>query len=145
DALGEQVSLVMQTVLPRGGAMPLVSIIILTFNRLDVTKVCLDSIQRHTPEAHEILVVDNHSTDGTVEWLRERQYKQETIKLIENSTNRGFSAGCNQGIEAARGEYLLLLNNDTVVTPFWLSGLLECLAEPTVGSGLGAIIKMWMD
>lgn len=133
DALGVQISPEMRRELQQGGSMPLVSIIILTFNRLDVTQACLDSIQRHTPEPHEIIVVDNGSSDGTVAWLRERILTQATLRVIENSTNRGFSAGCNQGIQAAQGEYLLLLNNDTVVTAEWLSGLLECLQDPQVG------------
>ncbi|MDD2501826.1 MAG: glycosyltransferase [Geobacter sp.] len=133
DALGEQISPAMKAGIQQGVAMPLVSIIILTFNRLDVTQACLDSIQRHTPQAHEIIVVDNGSSDGTVEWLKKRMGGQPTIRLIENSTNRGFSAGCNQGIQAARGEYLLLLNNDTVVTADWLTGLLECLKDQQVG------------
>lgn len=137
DALGDQVSPVTGETtlqqLSQGDAMSLISIIILTFNRLDVTQACLDSIQRHTPEPHEIVVVDNGSTDGTVQWLNHRQQEQATIRVIANSSNRGFAAGCNQGIQAARGEYLLLLNNDTVVTPQWLTGLMECLADPTVG------------
>lgn len=133
DALGEQISPTMKAALEQGAAMPLVSIIILTFNRLDVTQACLDSIQRHTPQPHEIIMVDNGSSDGTVEWLKKRVAIQPTIRLIENSTNCGFSAGCNQGIQAARGEYLLLLNNDTVVTADWLAGMLECLKDPQVG------------
>lgn len=133
DALGEQISAEMRRELQQGGTMPLVSIIILTFNRLDVTQACLDSIQRHTPEPHEIIVVDNGSNDGTVAWLRERVSTQATLRVIENSTNRGFAAGCNQGMQAAQGDYLLLLNNDTVVTAEWLSGLLECLQDRQVG------------
>lgn len=111
----------------------MVSLIILTYNRLDVTKDCLESIRRHTPQPHEIIIVDNGSSDGSRQWLRERQSEQPTIKLIENSENLGFSAGCNQGIRAASGEYLLLLNNDTVVTPGWLAGLLEPFSDPSVG------------
>lgn len=137
DALGEQVSRDMIAAVLRpgrqGGAMPLVSIIILTYNRLDVTQACLESIRRHTPEPHEIIVVDNGSGDGSREWLRERLQQQPTIRLIENEQNRGFAAGCNQGMQAARGDCLLLLNNDIVVTPGWLSGLLEPLADPSVG------------
>jgi GT2 family glycosyltransferase/tetratricopeptide (TPR) repeat protein len=133
DALGEQIVKNMQPTFQQGASMPLVSIIILTFNRLDVTKVCLESIQRNTPESHEIIVVDNGSSDDTVAWLHSRMLEQLTLRLIENDENRGFSAGCNQGIQTAQGEYLLLLNNDTVVTPGWLSGLLECLADRAVG------------
>ena len=134
DALGEQISPELYRYLQReGGIVPMISIIILTWNHLDVTRACLESIQRHTHQPHEIIVVDNGSTDGTVAWLQEQMQQQPTIRLLANSENRGFATGCNQGMQAAIGEYLLLLNNDTVVTPDWLDGLLECLADPSVG------------
>ncbi len=117
----------------KGNDMPLVSIIILTRNRLDVTKACVASIQRHTPESHEIIFVDNGSTDGTIHWLRELAGNAPDYRLIENGENRGFSAGCNQGMKAGCGTYILLLNNDVVVTPEWLSGLLECFTTNNVG------------
>lgn len=113
---------------------PTVSIIILTWNQLPLTKECLASIERHTPEPHEVILVDNGSTDGTITWLRELVSDRENYSLIENSENLGFSKGCNQGIEAAQGTHILLLNNDTVVTPGWLSGLVECLhSAPDAG------------
>ena len=105
----------------------LVSIVILTYNELDCTKACVESIRRHTPEPHEMIFVDNGSTDGTVKWLRQLVRDNPACRLIENGRNLGFAKGCNQGIEAASGEYILLLNNDTVVTKDWLSGMLECL------------------
>ena len=112
----------------------LVSIVILTFNQLDKTRDCLESIRKHTPERHEIIFIDNGSTDGTVDWLKEIRTCNDTYSLIENGENRGFAAGCNQGIEAARGEFVLLLNNDVVVTKDWLAGLLECLhTSPDAG------------
>jgi len=112
----------------------LVSIIILTWNQLDYTQQCLASILNNTPEPHEIIFVDNGSTDGTVPWLRDAITKNPHYHLIENQENRGFAAGCNQGMFAATGDYLLLLNNDVVVTKNWLAGLLECLcAHPSSG------------
>lgn len=117
----------------KGDAMPLVSIVILTRNRLDVTRECVASIQRHTPQSHEIIFVDNGSTDDTRPWLREQISVAPDYHLIENSSNVGFSAGCNQGMRAARGNFILLLNNDVVVTPEWLSGMLECFNEDKVG------------
>lgn len=105
----------------------IVSIVILTFNQLDKTRDCVDSIRRHTPILHEIIFVDNGSTDGTTDWLRKLCSENDNYTLIENNENRGFAAGCNQGIAAAIGEYVLLLNNDVIVTENWLDGLLECL------------------
>lgn len=104
----------------------LVSIVILTINQLQYTKECIESIRNHTPECHEIIFVDNGSTDGTVAWLRQLLNENANYKLIVNKTNLGFAKGCNQGIQASSGEYLLLLNNDVVVTDGWLAGLLEC-------------------
>ena len=112
----------------------MVSIVILTFNQLEFTQKCVQSIQRHTPEKHELIFVDNGSTDGTKKWLRRQIKENHNYRFIENKTNLGFAKGCNQGIAAARGEYLLLLNNDVVVTSNWLSGMRECLnRNPNIG------------
>jgi GT2 family glycosyltransferase/glycosyltransferase involved in cell wall biosynthesis len=104
-----------------------VSIIILTLNELEYTKRCIESIRKHTPETHEIIFVDNGSTDGTMNWLQNLVQEHNHYKLIENPNNLGFPKGCNQGIQASSGEYILLLNNDVIVTDGWLSGMLECL------------------
>ena len=110
------------------------SINILTFNQLKYTKECIESIQGCTPEAHEIIFVDNGSTDGTVKWLRQLVKKHANYRLIENKKNLGFAKGCNQGIQASSGEYILLLNNDVIVTEGWLDGMLRCLnSAPDVG------------
>ncbi|MBE6102684.1 MAG: glycosyltransferase family 2 protein [Selenomonas ruminantium] len=95
------------------------SIIILSFNTLNLTRMCLESIRAHTPEEYELILVDNASTDGSPEYLR----GQADIRLIENKENMGFPKGCNQGLEIARGDSLLLLNSDTVVTENWLANL----------------------
>ncbi len=108
---------------------PKVFIIILTFNQLEYTKKCVKSLRKHTPEPHEIIFVDNGSTDGTVKWLRRLTQENKHYRLIENEQNLGFAKGCNQGIETSRGEFVLLLNNDVVVTEGWLSGLLDCLSH----------------
>jgi GT2 family glycosyltransferase len=105
----------------------LTSIVVLTFNQMKYTKECVKSIQAHTPEPHEIIFVDNRSTDGTLKWLRKLVAKHDHYTLIENPENFGFARGCNQGIRASAGEFVLLLNNDVVVTDHWLSGMLECI------------------
>ena len=103
----------------------LTSIIILTFNELRFTRLCLEHIRRYTPEPYELIVVDNASTDGTIEFLQ----GQEDIKLILNRKNEGFAKGCNQGIEIAAGDCVLLLNNDTAVAPGWLENMVNCLTS----------------
>jgi GT2 family glycosyltransferase/tetratricopeptide (TPR) repeat protein len=105
----------------------LISIIIPTFNQIDVTKQCLESIEAFTPEEHEIIFVDNGSTDGTWQWIRMEMFKHPNYKLIKNETNLGFPVAVNQGAKVAQGEYLCFLNNDTVVSKEWLKGLKECL------------------
>jgi len=110
------------------------SIVILTYNELDCTRECLESIDHNTPEPHEIILVDNGSSDGTVPYLRELCAQDDRYRLVENGTNLGFAAGCNIGMRLARGGRILLLNNDVVVPRGWLSGLLQCLErEPDAG------------
>lgn len=102
-----------------------VSIILVTYNKLQYNKECIESIRTYTKSSqYELIVVDNNSTDGTREWLTE----QSDIKLALNDKNEGFIRGCNVGIQLARKDNdILLLNNDTVVTPKWLENLKECL------------------
>jgi GT2 family glycosyltransferase/tetratricopeptide (TPR) repeat protein/2-polyprenyl-3-methyl-5-hydroxy-6-metoxy-1,4-benzoquinol methylase len=108
----------------------LTSIVILTHNQLEYTRLCLDSIRRLTDEPFELIVVDNASTDGTIEYVA----GLPDVRLIRNNTNLGFPAAANQGITAAKGEQILLLNNDTVVTTAWLSRLLTALhRDPKIG------------
>ncbi|MBN1073450.1 glycosyltransferase [Clostridium botulinum] len=91
------------------------SIIILTYNQLEYTKVCIDSIKKYNGNENcEIIIIDNHSTDGTVEWIK----NQKGIKYILNEDNKGFPVGCNQGIELSKKDNdIFLLNNDTVIMP----------------------------
>ncbi len=98
-----------------------VSFVILSYNTLDYTKACIKSIRDTCYRSYyDIIVVDNASNDGSVEWLSE----QEDIILIRNRENKGFPAGCNQGIQAANpNNDIFLLNNDTILLPnslFWL-------------------------
>jgi GT2 family glycosyltransferase/Flp pilus assembly protein TadD len=103
------------------------SIVMVTCNGLAHTRRCIEALRCHTPEPHEIIFVDNGSTDGTLQWLQNQVRENETCRLVENGENGGSARGRNQGIALARGEYLLLLDNDTVVTPGWLSAMLRCL------------------
>ncbi len=108
----------------------LTSIIIVTHNQLEFTEKCLQSIWEYTDEPIELIVVDNGSNDGTVEYIN----SITGIKLIENKENRGFPAGANQGLRVASGENILFLNNDVIVTTGWLRRMLEVLnARPNIG------------
>lgn len=102
--------------------MKRVSLVILTWNCLPYTQACIQSIRSCTQGiSYEIIVVDNGSTDGTPAYLKE----QPDLRLILNTDNQGYPRGNNQGIEMATGDYLLLLNNDVIVTPDWLAHLLR--------------------
>lgn len=90
------------------------SIITLTLNKLEYTKNFIESIKKYTKD-FELIIVDNGSTDGTVEYIK----SMPDIKLIQNTENKGFSAGNNQGIEIAQGEYIGFLNNDILLYPNW--------------------------
>lgn len=111
----------------QGIFVPKAAIVILSYNLLDMTRDCIESIRKTTPDsAREIIVVDNASKDNSVAWLKQ----QKDIKLLCNKENCGFPMGCNQGIRMAEKESdILLLNNDTIMTEnalFWLRmGLYE--------------------
>ena len=101
----------------------LTSIVILTHNQLAYTQKCLESIRFYTREPYELIVVDNGSSDGSVDYLR----GQSDVKVVENNENLGFPAGCNQGIRASQGQQILLLNNDVIATTGWLDRMLRAL------------------
>lgn len=104
-----------------------VSIIIVSYNGLSVLRDCLGSLRQfiRLGEA-EIIVVDNASEDGSVSFIK-KEYREVTI--IENSTNAGFGHACNIGAKAARGEYLLFLNPDTLVEDDIITPLVKFLRE----------------
>ena len=110
----------------------LISIVIPVFNKIDLTRDCLASIQAKTSGNFEIIVVNNASTDGTTEFLREME-KAGVLRHIANEANHGFARACNQGAQAARGSLVLFLNNDTQVTPGWLDAMAAAARRPQVG------------
>ena len=110
---------------------PAVSIIILTFNKSSFTYQCLESILEYTDIPYEVIIVDNGSTDDTLELLK----RVDNIVQIKNEKNLGFIRGCNEGAKNAKGNYFLFLNNDTVVTKQWLSHLVMTIeTNPKCGA-----------
>lgn len=98
------------------------SIIIPTFNGRELLKNCIYSIKQHTEQPYEIIVVDNGSSDGTVDFCR-----QEQINFISIVSNLGYPIACNKGMKLASGDTLLLLNNDVIVSRNWLKNMKRCL------------------
>lgn len=104
--------------------MSRVSIVIPVFNQLAYTKTCLESI-RSAGGASEIIVVDNGSSDGTPEYLA----SFPGIQVIRNAENLGCAASWNEGVRASRSKWIVILNNDVIVSPGWLEGLLAFAEE----------------
>jgi GT2 family glycosyltransferase len=94
-----------------------VSVIIPNWNGAVHLPTCLDSLRRQTLREHEVIVADNGSSDASLDLL-ERDYPE--VLVLALGENRGFTGACNTGIEASRGEFVALLNNDTEVDPHWL-------------------------
>lgn len=111
------------------------SVCIVTWNNLDLTRACVDSVLAdHSWPNVEIVIVDNASSDETPAYLRELAKREDRVRVEWNDENRGFAAANNQAIEMATGSYIVLLNNDTVVSRGWLSRLLRVLdQEPEIG------------
>lgn len=110
------------------------SIILLTYNNLAYTRLCLDSLYAKTGGADfEVVVVDNASEDQTAQYLSEQKNNCPNLTAILNSENKGIAAGFNAGVAASKGEFIVFLHNDTVVTEGWLERLLSPLANPLVG------------
>ena len=101
-----------------------VSIVIPHWNNVDVLSECLESILNTDFENFETIVVDNASTDNSVASVRSNY---PNVKLIENEKNYGYAGGCNIGAEAAIGNYLIFLNNDTVQEKDWISNLIKTI------------------
>ena len=114
---------------------PFVSVIVLNWNGVGFLEECLNSLANQSYKFFEIIVVDNGSTDGSLELVKKKF--SGSVKLIENGRNLGFSGGNNRGIEAAKGSYILLLNNDAVAEKKWI-GELVAAAEKDPGTGMCA-------
>ncbi|TVR98489.1 MAG: glycosyltransferase [Wenzhouxiangellaceae bacterium] len=110
---------------------PQVSIVIPVYNKVELTAACLNSLAGHPCQSTvEVIVVDDCSGDGTADYLEECS----GLTVLRNTDNAGFIDSCNRGAAAARGEFLVFLNNDTTVTEGWLDALLAPLQDdPSVG------------
>jgi GT2 family glycosyltransferase len=129
---------------PTGGGAG-ITVVVVNWNRRALLEACLRSLEQPQGAAFEVVVVDNGSSDGSPEWVA--QYAAAAplpVRLIRNSVNLGFCAANNQGIAAARGEFIALLNNDAEAGPGWLAALLGAFDEPGVGMAASKIL-VWED
>jgi GT2 family glycosyltransferase len=117
---------------------PLTSIIIVNWNGREHLARCLPSLMRQTCNDFETIIVDNGSSDNSVDFVR--QHYPE-IRLLENNQNLGFAGPNNQAIRAAQGRYILTLNNDTEVPPDWLQILVSAAeSHPEMGAFASLVV-----
>ncbi|MEI6206733.1 MAG: glycosyltransferase family 2 protein [Desulfuromonadales bacterium] len=98
-----------------------ISIVIPLYNQLAYTRICLESLRATVPAETGIILIDNASSDGTSGYLS----TLAGVSVISNQENLGFAGACNQGIRAATGEWIVVMNNDVILSAGWLAGLLE--------------------
>jgi GT2 family glycosyltransferase len=132
--------------MPVAAGDPVISIVVVTWNRRELLQACLAALARQTHPRFEVVVVDNGSTDGSADMVRDlaRSYPVP-LRLIANASNRGFCAANNQGFAASRAELVALLNNDAEADPGWLEAL-EAVIRLYDDVGMAASkILVWED
>ncbi len=123
-----------------GNTKPEISIILVNYNGRVWLPACLESLRQQTHPNFEIIFVDNHSRDDSVTFVR-REYP--SVQIIQQSSNTGFAAGNNSGLKTAQGEYIVLLNTDTRMTPTGLEDLLAAFKHnPRLGCAQPKLIFM---
>ncbi|HFB52652.1 MAG TPA: glycosyltransferase, partial [Anaerolineae bacterium] len=132
---GKEIFKILETGLDKSGRILVdertarVSIIIPVFNKVALTEKCLSALYANTEPTvpFEVIIVDNGSTDDTPQFLQTAQTQYPNLRVISNAENVGFARACNQGAQAAAGEFILFLNNDTEVQPGWLAAMLNTI------------------
>ncbi len=122
------------------------SIIILNHNGQTylgkILEGCLESVFNTNYENFEVIFVDNASTDGSVALVKKKFAAKKELRVIQNEENLGFSEGNNVGIRNARGEYVVLLNNDTKVDPDWIGELVKAIQPSEIGAAQCKILLL---
>ena len=122
---------------------PLVSVIIVNHNGIEFVEACLRSILASLYQNIEIIFVDNGSSDGSLEYVREAFGNQKQLRIIENSASLGPAVGRNRGAKVSRGAYLAFLDNDTKVQPNWLSELIKVFEQDdSIGAAQSKLLRM---
>ena len=117
--------------------IPLVSIVVVCFNGVDITRRCLESLFSQDYKSKEIILVDNGSQEDIRRMVAEEFPQARFIKL---EINHGFAGGYNRGIEAARGKYIAIINNDAVASPQWAGALVEVAEKDRETGAVASII-----
>lgn len=118
---------------------PAASVVIVTWNGGDLLRSCLEGLKRQEDVSFQIVVVDNGSSDGTIELLHDHH---PDVRTVANRVNRGFAAANNQGFAASDGEFIATLNNDAVPDRRWLTSLVALAREePRTGSVASRMVQ----
>ncbi|EHP86406.1 glycosyl transferase family 2 [Geobacter metallireducens RCH3] len=107
------------------GSETMISIVIPLYNQVAYTQLCVQSLRRAGLNGVDVLLIDNGSTDGTAEYLK----SCSDLRVIRNRENLGCAGAWNQGVRETTSEWVMILNNDVVVSPGWLDGLLEAAGK----------------
>jgi GT2 family glycosyltransferase/glycosyltransferase involved in cell wall biosynthesis len=118
---------------------PEVSIVVPVYNRVYLTQLCLESmLSQEYPSAYEIVVMDDGSTDETRDYLAMVKGVHPQVRVVTNPTRAGFGRAVNLGIAQCRGATIVIANNDTIVGPGWMAGLIAHLEDPVVGMAVAS-------
>jgi len=121
---------------------PSVSVIVLNYMGRSYLERCIRSILNTDYPDFEIILVDNGSTDGSVEYVKEKFSFVSTLRIVHNEINLGIAEGFNSGMRNASGDYVILQENDIEVDPDWLKELVKVLEkDPTIGAAQGKILQ----
>jgi GT2 family glycosyltransferase len=106
---------------------PIISIVVPLYNQFEFTAMMLESLSAFTKIPHELIAVDNGSTDETQEFFKKAAATHPEYVYIRNEKNLGCAAALKLGCQFARGEYLAIVNNDIVFSKDWAQGLMDCI------------------
>ena len=123
------------------GESPPVSIVVPSYNRLDILPRCLEAITQQTFGDFEVIVVDDGSSDGTPEFLArfEAEHPDLRFRWLVNERNMGSNRSRNRGIREARGEFVAFLDSDSIAPPDWLERVIRAFASERVGAVTGMV------
>ncbi len=120
----------------------MVSIVILNYNGEKLLKTCLDSILELSWKDKEVIIIDNASTDGSVEFVLKHYAVSGAVRVIANKENSGYAGGANQAINVSRGEFVMILNPDIVFEQDYLDVLMERFKkDEKIGAIIGKLRK----
>ena len=123
--------------------LPLVSVVILNYNGESCLLNCLSSVLQTVYSNFEVILADNASTDSSLEMAQQSFGNDSRLKIVKSTKNLGFSGGNNFGYNFAKGEYIVFLNNDTVVEPDWLIELVNAMRnDATIGLAQSMILTI---